>query len=648
MGTAGHVDHGKTALVRALTGIECDTHREEKTRGITINLGFAHTTLSNGDTVGIVDVPGHKDFVNTMVSGASGIDFTLMVVAADEGVMPQTREHLSILQLLGVNKGCIAVTKVDLVDREVRDMVKEEIQELLDGTELSSAPVLEVSSVTGEGLTELLAALERVASEVESRSRGEVFRMFIDRIFTVKGFGTVVTGSARNGVLRAESEAFLEPGGRALRVRRLERYGKPVDEIAAGDRGSINLVGLDRADFRRGMVITDRPLRSTTLLDCSLRLFPTSRPLGLWSHVWFLLGTFEAQVKVHLMDRDRLPGGESALVQIHLPAPLVAQSGDHFVIRNTSGDITLGGGEVIDAAPLHHRRRKPEVVRTMERIAEGKLPELIAQELRKQITAVSARDLANRLNVSTKDVEREVRQSATKEIHAVGSGPEMLMIDAERYGKLARGVLRRIDTFHRRFPLQPGGPSLEELISALGLETTESNRRFLQHLIECLVDEGAVKRVEHTWARAEHEVRLDPLLQKQASFVEQLLQRFGMQVPIMAEVQKQSSTEGIDERRLQQILSYLRRSKKAFQSDGVFLHADIVDPIREKLVCALAKQPNGLTVAQFRDLIGGNRKICLVLYALFDSEGITTRVGDVRRLTKKGEEIATGFRCESN
>ncbi len=648
MGTAGHVDHGKTALIRALTGIECDTHREEKTRGITINLGFAHLKLSGGDTVGIVDVPGHKDFVNTMVSGASGIDFTMLVVAADEGVMPQTREHLGILRLLGISRGLVAITKTDLVDQEVRMLVKEEVAELLEGTSLEGVPLVEVSSVTGEGIAELRQSIEEVTRGIQGKAPGEVFRMFIDRVFTVKGFGTVITGSVLSGVLAKEDEVFLEPGGTQLRVRRLERHGAPVDSVTAGDRASINLVGLDKEDFHRGMSITDRPLRSTTLLDCSLHLFETARPLRLWSRVSFLLGTYEAQVRIHLMDADRLRGGEKALVQIHLPSSLVSQSGDRFVIRNTSGDITLGGGEVIDAAPLHHRRRKAEVVQVMERIAEGKLSELIAQEVRKRPFAISLRELADRLNVSAEEVEKELAGTNPEEVLELGSSPELLLIDSTHFQRLAKAVRRRIETFHRAHPLQPGGPSTDELVSALGLAASEESRRFMHHLLEQEHRAGRIKPVDHTWALRDHEVKLDPLLERQAGLIESMLRESGLQAPIMADVTRRASKERIDEKRLSQILSFLRRSGKAYQAEGVFLHADIVDPIRKELVCTLDKTPAGLTVAAFRDLIGGNRKICLLLYSLFDSEGLTRREGDVRVLTDTGRKRISEFGCGSS
>jgi len=312
MGTAGHIDHGKTALIKALTGIDCDTHRQEKARGITINLGFAHYQLAGGDTIGIVDVPGHRNFVRTMVNGASGIDFALLAVAADDGIMPQTREHLQILEVLNVRAGLVAVTKIDLVEPELADIAVEEVNELIEGTFLTGCPIVKVSSATGEGIDALKDAIVDVAGGLEDRPAGEIFRLFVDRIFTVAGFGTVVTGSVIGGALSVGAKAYLLPGAKELRVRRLERHGKETEIVRAGDRASLNLVGLDREDFQRGMIIADRPLRSTTMIDARLRLFEHARSLELWSRAIFHLGTYEQQVRVHLIDHDKLMAGEAA------------------------------------------------------------------------------------------------------------------------------------------------------------------------------------------------------------------------------------------------------------------------------------------------------------------------------------------------
>lgn len=642
LGTAGHVDHGKTALVKALTGIECDTHPQEKQRGITINLGFAHLALPSGDTLSIVDVPGHRDFVHTMVSGASAIDIALLVVAADESVMPQTREHVQIMQILGIRRGLIALNKVDAADEETRLMAIDEIVETVAGTFLEGAPIVGVSARTGEGVDDLNAAIGAMASSVDSRAAGETFRMYIDRIFSVAGFGTVVTGSVLGGAIGAGSTAFLLPGSRQLRVRRIERHGEVVEAAVAGDRASLNLVGLDKADFRRGMLVADRRLRHSRMLDARLRLFGHSRKLGLWSQIVFLLGTFEAQARLHLIDRDSVRGGEEALVQIELPAACVAQSGDRFVIRSSSSDVTLGGGEIIDATPLHHRRRTPSLLTGLSRIAEGKLPELVAQEVRKSIGPRSLRDIADALNVTPAQADRVLSGALPEGIRVVGEGGARTLIDASRYGRLTEVTLRRLASFHASNPLRADGLTVDELLGGLGLSKQADDQHFLRCMLEELAAEGRTRAVGRTWTLAAHNVTVDPRMQQQIAGMEAFLKGCDMQAPVPAEQAARAASLGIDEKRLVQILRFLVNTGVAHEVEGFLLHASVVDTCRDRLLTELSRRPEGLTVAQFRDVVGGNRKICLLLYALFDVEGVTERSGDVRVITAKGRAMVEG------
>jgi len=639
MGTAGHVDHGKTALVRALTGIECDTHPAEKQRGITINLGFAFLPLPGGDTVGIVDVPGHRDFVHTMVSGACAVDFALLVVAADEGIMPQTREHLQILQVLGIKKGIVAMTKCDLVDADVMEMAIEEVRELTAGTFLEACPVAQVSSVTGAGIEELKQQIAAMEATVAERPAGEIFRLFIDRIFSVSGFGTVVTGSVLSGRIRTEQKAYMLPGARELRVRRLEHHGRQVDEVAAGQRASMNLVGLNREDFRRGMVIADRELRESVLVDAQLTLFQHGRPLDIWSQEIFLLGTYEAQARIHLVDRDRLAAGQTGIVQIHLPQPVAVISGDRFVIRSSSSDITLGGGEVLDAAPLHHRRRPPELVENLQRLTEGRLRELIAAETRKHPGGISHRALAAILNVAAAEIEAEIGRALPDDIRRYDAGGVCYLIGDAQRRRLADTVSRTLETFHRRNPLLDEGRRTDELLGMLGLGQNADNEQVLRLVLDELCRDGALKKVGNTYALASHSVTLSPAMTRQISFVEGYLKKCGLQVPLVTELTAEAARQGIDEPSLRQVLRYLVGKRLAYAAEGSYVYAPLVDDIRRRLLEALRKNSGGLTVAQFRDLIQGNRKLCLMLLAIYDGEGVTSREGDVRVITDKGRAV---------
>ncbi len=358
IGTAGHIDHGKTALIKAMTNIDCDTHKEEKIRGITINLGFSYLSLPNGESAGIIDVPGHKDFINTMVSGACGIDLVLLVIAADSGIMPQTVEHANIIKALGITKGIVALTKTDLVDDELIEMARYEISDFLDKTSIKDAEIIGVSSVTSSGIDKLINTIYKYIQEIEEKGSKGLFRMYIDRIFTVKGHGIVVTGSVLGGNIKIGQDIYLLPGiNQKLRIRSIERHGQSVDGVIAGDRAAINLTGLKNEDFKRGMIISDRQLYETKLLDAAISLFETSPPLPLWSNIIFISGTFESQARMHLLDKENLNAGDEAIIQIHLSKPGILLNSDRFIIRNSSGDITLGGGYVIDAAPLHHKKR---------------------------------------------------------------------------------------------------------------------------------------------------------------------------------------------------------------------------------------------------------------------------------------------------
>jgi selenocysteine-specific elongation factor len=639
LGTAGHVDHGKTALVQALTGIDCDTHKEEKLRGITINLGFAHLRLPSGDTVGIVDVPGHRDFVHTMVGGACGIDFCMLVIAADEGIMPQTREHLQIMEILGIRSGIIVLTKKDLVDDTGIAAVSATIRDCVKDSFLRSAEIVPVSARTGDGIETLINAIDASARTLGPRGSGELFRMYIDRIFSVSGFGTVVTGSVLGGTVARDAAVYLLPGGKELRVRRIERYGQQVETATAGDRASLNLVGLDKNDFQRGMLVAGRILNGTAMLDANIRLFSNAGPLDIWSQAVFLLGTFEAQARIHLIDNSGLAAGSSGLAQLHLSAECVAQPGDRFVLRTSSSEYTLGGGEIIDAHPLHHRRRTSQVIEHMSRIAQGKLPELIALEVHKRHGPVSHVALADALNVSPQEVERVLRQGRPGDIEMYPAGAVLFAIAPDVDANYRRSIAERIAAHHRNRPVDETGLSADELLGGLKLLKTGDHESFIKALLENLEKQGTLKRVKHTWALASHSPGIPGHLRPSVDAIEKMLLRSGMQVPLMNEIAAASQKQGISEKDLRQVLLYLVKSKRAYVAEDSYLHASIVDSCRAALLQALSHAPGGMTVAQFRDLVKGNRKICLILLSIYDAEGSTERRGDVRVITERGRAL---------
>lgn len=660
LGTAGHVDHGKTALIKALTGIDCDTHPEEKLRGITINLGFSHLDFPNLVSIGIVDVPGHRDFINTMISGACGIDFVMLVIAADSGVMPQTVEHLHIMQMLGIKSGVIVITKTDLADEEMLMIIEEDIKELIKETFLQGCPVFKVSSKTGEGVKELknyLSSLENLSSLTLGKGQrdGLLFRMFIDRIFSVAGFGTVVTGSVISGRLATDDKVFLLPGERELRVRRLEKHGKQVQEVLAGSRAAINLLGLKKEEFKRGMVLCSKVILPSSLIDAKVKIIARDKKFSLWSQAIFLSGTFESQARVHLIDAENLKCGETAFAQIHLNQPLIAQIGDKFIIRNSSGDKTIGGGEIIDPYPLHHKKRTEKVITQLKDISEGGLAERIAAEVRKFHSPVTLDCIANNLNISEKELAEFSSDSLPGDIVHFASEGSVYLILSEQLEKLKNRIIKILENYHKRNPLDEEGRTFEELMGIFGVKRNSMSEALMRCLLNEMVSRKILRKVNATWCLYSHQVSLTEEEKKQIKFVESFHKNCGMNVPLMSELMPASLKKGISENKLNQILLLLTKRERLYNIDGNYIFKDVVDNSRKKLIDYFLNQESeqngayGITVAQFRDLINGNRKICLLLLAQFDREGITRREDDFRYLTEKGKNwFVQRYRFELN
>ncbi len=641
MGTAGHIDHGKTTLVKALTGFDCDTHKEEKLRGITINLGFTHIDYENDVSIGIVDVPGHKDFINTMAAGASGIDFTMLVIAADSGVMPQTIEHIKIMQLLGVKRGFVALTKIDLVDNDLKELAIEDIKENLKNTFLENCPIIEVSSKTGEGIEDLKFFLKEFALKTPEKEKKLIFRMFIDRIFTVQGFGTIVNGSVLSGKFKKGDSVYLLPSAKKLRIRRLEHHHQEVQEIVSGDRASLNPVNLDRSEFKRGMLLSDRILPVTTLIDVKLKLINKYYGLDLWSQVIFLSGTYQSQAKVHLIDKNHLNPNEECIAQIHLLSfPCALMHNDKFIIRNSSNDFTLGGGTIIDANPLHHRRRPQKLLKKLSSIASGKLSDLIAAEVYKNRSGINHKELAIRLNIEEDDILHEIQSNLPQDIEILSDKDLIILITKDTVKQLRKGILRILKQYHKRNPLDEMGKTSDELIGMLGLTDTKKSKDILKIILEIMSDENLIKKKNHTWILFDHNITLSLEDKKQINFINNFLVNSKLKTPLMSELIAKSEKKGIGENKLKQILRLLVNRKQIYNIDGNFIHSKIVDRYRLELLNYLSKNPEkGVRVADFRDLISGNRKICLLLLSRYDKEGITVRKGDYRYITRKGFEF---------
>jgi selenocysteine-specific elongation factor len=635
MGTAGHVDHGKTALIKALTQIDCDTHEEEKRRGITIHLGFAHMNLKNGESLGIVDVPGHKDFIHTMVGGASGIDFVLMVIAADSGIMPQTREHLNIMKILGVKQGLIALTKIDLVDEEVLKLATDDIKEFVKGTFLENAAVVPVSAKTGIGIDRLQDAIEELTQKTESKPSDGIFRMFVDRIFSVSGFGTVVTGSVMSGKVKSGDTLFLLPGKEeGYRVRRLEKHGVEMPEVVAGDRASINVVGLEKSDFRRGMLLADKLLRDTKLIDAKLEVFEPGVTLGIWSQVIFHVGTYEQQARVHLLDKDSVKTGDMALVQIHLQEPCILQHGDRFVIRSSSDEWTLGGGEIIDVSPLHHRRRKENIIKDIEKLAAGELSEIIAQEVHKFHRVTTTEEIAASLNLAVSTVNESVAKRLPGDVAKLETKDEILLFTRKRLDEIHEGIGAAIQAFRKENPLAGRGVNFDEVRGSLKIDKNTPGEKLLRSVLQQQTEKGTLKEKDKTWQFASDSGDVDQKLHPNIKVISEYIKGCGMQVPLISVMKEIAGKQRMSEKDLKQVLHHLTVTGVVYRVGEDVIDKTVVDTCRKKLIDHLSKENKGITVAGFRDLVGGNRKSALLMLSIFDNEKLLRREGDLRFLWK--------------
>jgi selenocysteine-specific elongation factor len=629
VGTAGHIDHGKTTLVRALTGIDTDRLKEEKERGITIELGFAHLDLPGLPPVGIVDVPGHEKFVHHMVAGVAGIDLVLLVIAADEGIMPQTREHLDICRLLGVSAGLVVLTKADLVEPEWLEMVGQEVASFLAGSFLEGAPIVPVSSTTGSGIPELRAAIAELLAKVPDRPAVGIPRLPVDRVFTMKGFGTVVTGTLIAGRLAVGDTVEALPARFESRIRGLQVYGRPVESARAGQRVAVNLQGVEKSAIERGSVLSHPGLLDPSfLMDARLTtLASLGKPLANRTRVRLHIGTSEILARVILLGRTELAPGEEALVQLRLEAPGVALPRDRFVIRGYSPVVTLGGGELVDTRPAKHRQFSPAALEHASIMGAADPARSVPLLVREAGLAGAARDvLARRLNIDAGTMQNQlaalVKQGVLLEV--AGAPPLWLHRDeAEQFEQRALGLLR---DFHAAEPLRPGLPK-EELKSRFPAAAP----RVFAALIELLAKKGRLAVEQDLVRLATHRVQLRVDQEQVRSRVEEIFLRAGLQTPALEAVAQELR---LDAKALREAIGLLLASKKLVKiTEEILMHEENLAPLRAKVVDFLAGGAK-MGMPEFKEISGVSRKYSVPLLEYFDRTGLTIRVGDQRVLRR--------------
>jgi selenocysteine-specific elongation factor len=628
VGTAGHIDHGKTSLVKALTGIDTDRLPEEKARGITIDLGFAFLEEPGGLTIEIVDVPGHERFVKNMLAGVGGIDLAMLVIAADEGVMPQTREHLAICSLLHIKAGLIALTKADLVEPDWLELVREDVAGAVRDTFLAGAPILPVSAKTGQGLDELRAALRTLAQSVPQRGTDQLPRLPIDRVFTVRGFGTVVTGTLTAGALGVDDRVEVFPRKTEAKIRGLQTHGHPVTSARAGQRTAVNLQGLERAAIARGDVVgMPGTLVPSMLVDGTLELLKDAvRSLRSRARVRFHVGTSEIMARAILLDRAELAPGEASFARFRLEGQLVARPGDRFVVRSYSPVVTIGGGTLLDVDPPRFKRKGPALVAHLTLLQTGN-PEAVLEEHVRHVGAAGVRlaTLAGRVPFGPAELKGLL--DALRAAGRVIAVDRDWFIHPESFARLSTLVVETLTAFHRAGPLKPG-MSREELRSRAG----GADERVFAFLLSALAADGTVKTERDKVRLASHEVRLSADQQRIVDRLEDDFLRAEAAPPSAEEALGRAGLGGDEEHELFQVL--VQAGKLVRVKEALFFHARALDTIQTKLV-ALLRERKEIGPADIKDLLGISRKYAIPLLEFFDQRRVTARVGE-RRILRAG------------
>jgi selenocysteine-specific elongation factor len=609
IGTAGHIDHGKSTLVQKLTGIDPDRLREEKERGMTIDLGFAWLKLPHRGEVGIIDVPGHERFIKNMLAGVGGIDLALLVIAANEGIMPQTREHLAIIDLLKIKKGIVVLTKKDLADEDLLTLVRMETEELVKPTSLSGAPIVAVSVVTGEGLPELISTIEDVLGTIEPKKDTGRPRLLIDRVFSMPGSGTIVTGTLIDGSLSTGQEVEIVPSGLKARLRGLQSHKTKIAMAVPGNRVAANLVGVMPAQLERGYVVTAPGwLLPTTRIDVKLDLLPDlSGPLRHGATVSFFSGAAEVVAKVHLLEKEELVAGSSSWVQLALEEPVAVVKGDRFIIRSPMD--TLGGGVIVNAHAKKHRRFRPEIVQSLSAIEDNTAEDAVVSTLEiKQ--PLELHQLAVQCNLSFNDAQKLIIElSSQGRVISIPQNENIIVYTQSGWKKLVNRAEVLVKEYHQKFPARQGMPK-GELSGKLGVvpHSPVMTRLFADGVV---VDDGATIRL------ASHETKLSQMQQVKVDSFLKALNQNPYSPPTDVELEPD-------------LLNLLVEQQKVVKAgDGVVFSKAAYDDMVTK-VLAYAREHGSVTLAAVRDIFGTSRKYAKALLEYMDEKKLTRRVGDER------------------
>lgn len=626
IGTAGHVDHGKTRLIKALSGIDTDRLEEEKKRGITIELGFAHIPNDAGYNIGVIDVPGHEKFIKNMLAGIGGIDFVLFVVAADEGIMPQTREHFEILQALGIDDGIIAITKTDMVDEEWLELVQEDIRDYVEGSFLEGKPMIPVSAKSGENIDllkeEIIRKCDRESKRIEAP---EMFRLPVDRVFTKSGFGTVVTGTLMDGTCSLNDEVHVFPEETPAKIRGIQTYGNDVEQAVAGQRTAINLSGVRKEDIRRGDVIAAKGAVSVTgMLDVKLKIFDSSERMVLNnSRVHLYCGSKEVLTKVILMDRDALSAGEEAYVQFRLEEPIAVRRGDRFIIRFYSPIITIGGGQILDAVPEKHKRNRENVLEGFRMLESGNISDIFVLKTgghKFYSKELLLQELGMLPETGNREIERCIEEGKLVELE------DGTILAASKFQMMTDRLIQLLQEYHESNPLAEGMPK-QELQSRLRDTWHIQEDKIILGAVHRLMNLGTLTDCGKTVSMQGFEAVLTPEQEKLKERIAGIYKDAGIEIPKNDEIYVLDS----DKRVINAIFDRLYK-------EGVLVKVDPSYNISQEgwnRVAAAARTAGAegsFVLADFRDTLNTSRKYASVYLAALDRAGITVFDGERRRL----------------
>ncbi len=624
IGTAGHIDHGKTTLIKALTGRNTDRWEEEQRRGITIDLGFTYFDLPGGDRVGIIDVPGHERFINNMVAGVVGMDLVLLVIAADEGIMPQTREHMDILNLLGIEKSIIVLNKCDIVDEEWLELVEEEVKDELEGTFLEQAPVVKVSAATGEGLEGLVDMIEKMTrDEVTAKDVQTIPRLPVDRAFTISGFGTIITGTLVSGTITKEDTLWMYPVDKECKIRSIQVHGQNRSICQAGQRVAVNLSNVKKKEIRRGCVLAPKnSMKNTDLLDVKLRILDSSvRVLTNHTRLHFFTGTSEILCRAVLLDQEELGPGESGYVQLRLEEEIAVRRGDKFVVRFYSPMETIGGGVILEPNPSVKRRFRQDVIEELERKESGSTADVIELHVKAHgDTLVTLAELAKLTALSPEEVKEDAEELESKGlVYLFPMRKDTYVWHADSRRGAERTMIEELAAYEEKYPYRYGMKKAE----VQGTHFQKVRPNVFDKMLEMLVEDGSIRRVDEFLCTPGYEVRKDQIFDRVSGILLDSFRDAGYDFVRYSEIGFSREDKMVSD----DILNILLEEEKVVKvTEDMYTLKENMERAKELIQERLKEDPL-ITIAQVRDMFGTSRKSAKPILEYMDSIKVTKKTG---------------------